>query len=243
MSQHNATIVVTQIAAEQQFTPLQLGVIISIMWIGVVVLILGLYYLNKKYPSKKGKLDPIYKGVFLVLLVVLTHLTFVAVGALPQDSIQNNLWAYGFALAAAIGFYAVTSYYSNRVIPSHKLWKDYVLPEIKRFWNAEPYIGKGYGMAMTFYQVIEGNKKQQVMQELGVEEDVEKVQVFMGKVYFANIFEYMAVANKKTGEILRLQERPPLSQKQDLTKRDFMSSEKKQLEEYDTKPQEEVSST
>lgn len=220
-----------------KLTSLQLGVIVAILWIGVVILIIGLYWLSKKYPTRKGKIDPVYKGIFLILIVMLAHITVIAVGALPQDSLENNLYLYGIAIVVAIIFYSIVSFYQKRVIPSYKLWKNYVLPEIKRFWNAEPYKGIGYGKAMTFYQVIEGTQKTKYLTEEQAQE-AEKVQVFMGKVFFATIFEYIAVANKKTGEILRLQEKPPLSQKQELTTREFISSQKQPLEEYGTKEEE-----
>ena len=225
-----------------ELTQLQLGIIVAIMWVGVIFLILGLYWINRKYPKRKEKLDPIYKGVILVLVIFLVHVTAVAIGVLEQDSIKENLHWYGIAIVVAIAFYAIVSYFSNRIIPSYKLWKYYVMPEINRFWNAKPYVGKGYSMAMSFYQVIEGNAQAKILRTQGLSDQIDKVQVFMGKVHFANVFEYLAIANKKTGEILRLQANPPLSQKQELTTRDFMSSYQYNFEDYGTQqePEKEI---
>lgn len=234
MTFHNVTGTV-QAQTATNLSQFQLGIVVSLLWIGVVILIIGVYWISKRYPKKKEKLDPIYKGVFLVLLIFLVHATAVAIGVLSQDTLKENLYLYAIAIVVAIIFYSLVGFFANRTIPSWKLWKNYVLPEIKRFWGAEPYKGKGYGMAMSFYQTIEGTNKSALLAREGIEIDAEKVQVFIGKVIFANIFEYLAVANKKTGEILRLQARPPLSQKQELTTRDFISSYQHPLEEFDTK--------
>ena len=63
-----------------------------------------------------------------------------------------------------------------------------------------------------------------------------------GISYEAPLRVKLKLENKKTGEILRLQANPPLSQKQELTTRDFMSSYQYNFEDYGTKqePEKEI---
>lgn len=210
----------------------QLGIIVAILWIGIVVLILGVFWIKRKYPQKAEKLDPVYKGVFIILIIFLVHVTAVAIGVLTMESIQNNLKYYGAAIIIAIVFYSLVGWFRRHTIPGWKLYKDYVLPEVKRFLQGEPYKGKGYSDPITYHRVLEVSKSK-YLKEQGVEG--EKVQVFLGRAYFGNVFKYIAVANKHTGEVVMLHKNPPLSIQQELLGKDFVSSFEKPLEEFDTK--------
>ncbi len=206
---------------DQGLTQFQLGLIVVGLFLAIVILIGIIFWVSRRYPKKKEKLDPVYKGVFLVLIIFLVHAAAVAIGVLTIDSIQDNLHWYGLAIVLAIIFYMAVGYFAKRTIPGWKLWKLYVLPEVNKFFKGSPYKGVGYADPVTYHRVLEVAKSR-FLREEGV--DAEKVQVFLGRAIFSNVFIYIAVANKHTGEVVMLHKNPPLSIQQELLGKDFVPS-------------------
>lgn len=195
------------------------------------------YWISRKYPNKKQKADPIYKAFFVWLLLLLGYGIVVLIGIRQQQDTKGDLKWLVIALIVLVLFYAVVSYFVARPIPSYKLWMQYVLPDVKRYWNAEPYVGQGYFNGMIFHKVVDINNNQKIKQyltELG--KPAEKVDVFYGQAYFGNIFNFLAVRNKYTGEDIMLT-RPPILTSvliQKFLGEELVSSFAPALNQYDT---------
>jgi hypothetical protein len=192
---------------EKEFTWVLVAAIAVICLTGVLV-----FWISRKYPSRRTKADPIFKAFFVWILLVLGYGLIVLLGLRTQEDARSDVKWLILALVVLVLFYAIVSYFSGKPIPSYRLWMEYVLVDVKRFWNAEPYAGEGYFPGMIFHKVIDIEKNVRVKQylaELGT--PAEKVDVFYGMAKFGNVFNFLAVRNKYTGEDVMMARPPTLT--------------------------------
>lgn len=194
-----------------QLTDTQFMLIVLAGLLIICIAGIGVYYISKKYPSKKGKLDPIFKAFYVWFLLVIGYVIIFLIGLRDRNEARGDLKWLIIALVVLVLFYAMVSLFVNRPIPSYKLWREYVLPDVKKFWNAEPYVGSAYVTGMLMHKVLEIGRVPEVektLLEMGSRPS-NKVDVFYGQAIFSNVFPFLAVRNKYTGEDIMLV-RPPV---------------------------------
>lgn len=191
---------------ETQFVLVVLGAMLII-----ALSAFGLFLVSRKYPPvKKGKADPLFKAFYIWIILLLGYGIIVLLGIRTQQDATRDIKWLILALLVLILFYGIVSYFTHRPIPSYKLWKEYVLPSVKRYWGAEPYAGSGYFTGMIFHKVIDLEKSPKVriyLEDIGKTAD--KLDIFYGQAFMGNIFPFLAGVNKYTGEDLILA-RPPI---------------------------------
>lgn len=193
--------------SDVQFTLVVLAGLLIVCIAGVVI-----YYISRKYPKKTTKLDPMFKAFYVWFLLLIGYVIIFLLGIRTQDDAKGDLKWLIIALVVLVLFYTIVSFYVNRTIPSYKLWKEYVLPDVKKFWNAEPYAGYGYISGMLMHKVIDVGSNKAVsayLQDANIKTN--KVEVFYGQAFFANMFPFLAVRDKYTGEDLMLVKPPVLT--------------------------------
>ena len=187
----------------------------SLVVLGAMLLIiigsLGIFWISRRYPpTRKTKADPLFKAFYVWIILLLGYGIIVLLGIRTQADAKSDVKWLIIALVVLIIFYGIVSYFVNRPIPSYKLWKQYVLPNAKKYWGAEPYAGAGYFSGMTFHKVIDLERNPSVkiyLQDSG--KVAEKIDVFYGQVFMGNVFPFLAGVNKYTGEDL-IMARPPI---------------------------------
>jgi len=236
--------------AEEIINPLT-GFEIGLLFIAVIfvlgIIALGFFYLSRKYPQQKQKLDPIYKGTFLVILIYLVFMITPAVfGFIEPETVKKNSWWFIVAAVLLIAWYGfVVPYFIRRPIPTIKLWERYVKPEISHLFQGEDYMGTAYRPPFLFSRVIP-SAYSLYLQKTGIE--VELVEVFLTQHVFGNkstgnIFSVLSIRDKFTGEGLERHLNPPLSIVNELLGREVTRSYKQQIEEYGTQEPEQKVTT
>ena len=187
---------------------------IIIILSAMLIIVLGsvfIFWISRRYPpSKKSKADPLFKAFYIWIILLLGYGIIVLLGIRNQEDAKSDVKWLIVALVVLLIFYAVVSYFTNRPISSYKLWKEYVLVNVKKYWGAEPYVGHGYFSGMIFHKVIDIERNPQVklyLQDMGKVAD--KIDVFYGQAKLGNIFPFLAGVNKYTGEDIILA-RPPI---------------------------------
>ena len=191
---------------EIQFVYVVLGAMLVIV-LGAVTI----FWVSRKYPpTKKSKADPLFKAFYVWIILLLGYGVIVLLGIRTQDDAKSDVKWLIIALVVLLIFYGIVSYFTNRPIPSYRLWKEYVLVNVKKYWGAEQYSGSGYFSGMIFHKVIDLERNSQVkmyLQDMGKVAD--KIDVFYGQAQLGNIFPFLAGVNKYTGEDIILA-RPPI---------------------------------
>ena len=196
-----------------------------------------MYYVSRKYPKRTEKRDPLQKAFTLWIMLLIGYGLIVIFGFRSQEEAKGDVKYLVIALFLLIAIYGIVSWLINKPIPSHKLYIKYVLPDVKRFWNAEPYAGQAYFNGMIFHKVIDVERSPRMKQyliEMG--KTAEKMDVFFGQAMFGNVFKYLAVRDKYTGEDVMMA-RPPILTESLLMKflgEDIVSSFSPTVNEYDT---------
>lgn len=218
----------------QGLTPFQWSIIILFL-IFILALLMGwIYYINRKHPQAKGKLDPLYKAVFIVAFIFILHLTAILFGVLEKESMKSSIWWYIGAAILLVGFYAIyVPYILKKPIPTKKLWKKYVLPDVRDLFQGEIYKGEAYVPPFLFSRVIP-SKYSQSLQQKGIHSDL--VEIFLIQVKFANIFFVLEIRDKFTGEGLEHLRDPPKSIVNELLGREVARSMEEPMQEYDSQP-------
>ena len=185
-----------------------------VVLIAMAIVIFGavfLFWISRKYPpTKKTKADPLFKAFYVWIILLLGYGIIVLLGIRTQSDARRDIKWLILALIVLMVFYGIVSFFTNRPIPSYKLWKEYVLPNVKKYWGAEPYVGAGYFSGMIFHKVIDLEKNSRVKLQLAdMGKVAEKIYVFYGQAYLGNIFPFLAGVNKYTGEDIILA-RPPI---------------------------------
>ena len=191
---------------DMQFSLIILGAMLIIALAGVM-----LYWISKKYPAtRKTKADPLFRAFYLWIVILLAYGVIVLLGIREhEDTVKDVKWLI-MVLFVLILFYGIVSYYVNKPIPSYRLWQEYVLPNVKKYWGAEPYVGAGYFTGMIFHKVIDIEKSPQIKLHLAdMGKVTDKLDVFYGQAFMGNVFPFLAGVNKYTGEDLILA-RPPI---------------------------------
>jgi len=192
-------------------TDTQFSLIILGAMLIIAVSALGLFWVSRRYPpTRKSKADPLFKAFYIWIVLLLGYGIIVLLGIRTQENAKADIKWLILSLFVLILFYALVSYFVNKPIPSYRLWKEYVLPNVKQYWGAEPYAGAGYFSGMIFHKVIELERSPMIklsLQEMGKTAD--KIDVFYGQAYMGNMFPFLAGVNKYTGEDLLLA-RPPI---------------------------------
>ena len=233
-----------------QITDLQYAWLILGAMLIVVLGALLIFWVSRKYPpASKSKADPFFKAFYVWILLLLGYGIIVLLGIRTQEDAKSDVKWLIVALISLLVFYAIVSYFTSRPIPSYRLWKEFVLVNVKKYWGAEPYVGAGYFSGMIFHKVIELERNPRVkmyLQDSGKVAD--KIDVFYGQATLGNIFPFLAGVNKYTGEDL-IMARPPILTTaliQTFLGEELVSSFTPELAKYDTqtepmaRPQKEV---
>mgnify|MGYP001566119487 CR=1 FL=1 len=191
---------------ESQFIWTVLGAM-SIIVVGTVLV----FWIMRRYPPvKKTKTVPLYWAFVIWIMLLLGYGIIVLLGIRTQEDAKADVKWLIISLFVLMIFFSIVSYFTNRPIPSYKLWKEYVLVNVKKYWGAEPYIGEGYFTGMIFHKVIDLEKSPQAKKYLAdMGKTSEKIDVFYGNAFFGNVFPFLAGVNKYTGEDL-IMARPPI---------------------------------
>lgn len=187
----------------------------SLIVLGAMLIIavgaFSIFWVSRKYPPlKKNKADPLFKAFYVWIVLLLGYGVIVLLGIREQTDAKSDVKWLIVALVVLILFYGLVSFFINRPIPSHRLWKEYVLVNVKRYWGAEPYVGAGYFTGMIFHKVIDLEKNASLKMNLAeMGKIAEKIDVFYGYAHMGNIFPFLAGVNKYTGEDI-IMARPPI---------------------------------
>lgn len=182
---------------------------------GMAVIVVGaitIFWVSRKYPpTRKTKAVPLYWAFVIWILLLLGYGLIFLFGWRSQADAKADVKWLVISLVVLIVFFAVASYFTARPIPSDRLWKEFVLPDVKRQWGGEPYVGAGYFSGLILSMVIEPRKHEFMRSMIGQQgmSVPEKVEVFYGNSFFGNVFPFMSVRNKYTGE-RNLLVRPPI---------------------------------
>jgi len=121
-----------------------------------LLFILGIIYINKKYPDKATKLDPLTKGI--IISACLFSLLAVAggVGIIEKELVQKSIPYFVLGGILLVIYFSIIQYYKNKPIPFHKRHQ-IALNDIKTYYNATPYIGKAHDISLRYHSVYEAS--------------------------------------------------------------------------------------
>lgn len=210
-------------------TPFQWSLLFLLLVLIIVIGLVMMFWISRKYPSKhKATLDPIFKAILIIVIMFLMHLTAVVFGVLERETLRKSVkWYIVAGIFLIIWYVFIVPYFLNRPIPTWKLYQRYVLPDIRRLYEAEPYIGDAYHSAFQLSRVIPSAYLKEY-QERGVNSLLE---VFLVGVKHANAFFVLMVRDKFTGESMENIKNPQLSKVNEYMGREVMSAYKEQLKE------------
>jgi len=219
-----------------------------IVWLILLTLIIGgifLFYISRKYRKEKTRSNPILQAAVIFFVLMMIYLAFAAFGFRTQEEVNSDIKYLLLIGLLLVVWFTYASYRSKKTIPPLRMWNNYVLPAVKQYWNAEPYKGSAYVRAWLFHKTIQlGGKSESEQNMTGFlgekTEGIELVDVFLGQAKFANVFKFLMVMNKYTGEEITSIPEPTLTLDivKDLLGKEAVSSLKQPLEEY-AKPHEE----
>lgn len=218
MKEYSMAINDTSIVVQGELTQFQFALILWLVFVVVVIGVIIYFYIARKYPKKEKATNPIFQAVAIWGILFLFYLLFAALGFRTQEEARNDVKWWLLLGIVLILFFTIQAYFYKKPIPSYKLWQHYVLPLVKQYWNAEPYKGKAYCRGMLFHRTIKLGESNELKGYLGKKsEGIDKVDVFLGQAKFANIFMFLMVMNKYTGEDLEAIAQPMLTM--DIVKR------------------------
>lgn len=180
----------------------------------MLIVVLGaitVFWISRKYPpTRKTKAVPLYWAFVIWIMLLLGYGLIFLFGWRGQTEAKSDVKWLIIALIVLILFFAITSFFTNRPIPSFRLWREYVLVNVKKYWGAEPYVGSGYFTGMIFHKVIDLERSPTVKMYLAdMGKVADKIDVFYGQAQLGNVFPFLAGVNKFTGEDL-IMARPPI---------------------------------
>lgn len=229
---------IVQEAIKQGLTSFELGLLFTLVLLILVTAAVFLFWIIRTHPQQKAKLDPIYKGTFLsILLYIVFVITPFIFGIIEKETAKKaSFWFIGVTIALVAFYGFIVPFFLNKPIPTIKLWEQYVLPEVRALFGGENYHGDAYRPPFLFSRVIPSTYST-YLQESGIKATL--VEVFLtqhvyGNRNTGNIFSVLSIRDKMTGEGLERHMNPPLSIVNELLGREVTRSYKQQLEEYDT---------
>ena len=224
--------------SEHPMSQFQLGLLFVSVLITVMIFGLFIFYISRKYPRERAKLDPIYKGTFISILLYIAFVITPAVFGFiePETAKKATLWFIGITIALVAFYGFILPYFLRRPISTEKLFSRYVMPQIRELFGGENYQGIAYRPALVVTEVMPSTNNP-YLRNIGSTASL--MQVFLTQHIFGNrktgnIFSILSVRDKFTGEDLKLHLNPPLSVINDLLGREISRSYKQQLEEYET---------
>src|SRR3990167_6298929 len=151
-----------------ELTTFQLSLIALLFVLIVCSFILLMFWISRAYPKEQKKLDPRYRSGFLVVILFIAWTIPAIFGIMEQETYMKSLKWWAVLFVAAILFYAIVSYWANKSIPSWNLWTEYVLPDVRRFMDADPYIGVAYYPPFLFHMVVNSSSSGKMdLQQIG----------------------------------------------------------------------------
>jgi hypothetical protein len=184
-------------------------VIVAIV-IVIAIAAIVLFWISRKYPKQREKPDPLFKAARLWIVILFAYFLLLLFEIRNREEARKDAKWLVIIFLVLVFWYAVVSTLRNRPIPSFRLWTEFVLPNVKKYWYAEPYAGKGHFTGMIFHKSIDVEKNPEVKKYLAdLGKPIDRVDVFYGQAYFTSPFHFLAVVNKFTREDVMMA-RPPI---------------------------------
>lgn len=219
----------------ENLTDFQLGILLVGVLFVICLTILGLFLVSRRYPKETTKLDPIYKGVFIILLIFLVHVTVVIFTDITTESLTKAVKWYVIATILLVAFYGfVLPYILRKPKSTIKLLNEYVIPDARKLYGGDVYKGVAAVPLFLFSRVVP-SAYSKYLQELGQAPSL--VEVFLIRMVYGGkgtMFDVLEIRDKFTGEGLEHHKNPPLSILNDLLGREVARSYEKPSEEYET---------
>lgn len=121
-----------------------------------LLFILGLIYLNKKYPEKTTKLDPLIKGLVIGACLFSLLAVSAGVGIIEKEIVEKSLPYIIIITALFIAYFVIKDHYKNKPIKFERRYQ-IVMDNIKQFYRGSTYVGKAYDITLRYHSVYEGN--------------------------------------------------------------------------------------
>ena len=222
----------------RQLTGFEMGLLFIVILFVLGIVALGFFWLSRKYPKHQQKLDPIYKGTFLVMAIYLVFMITPAVfGFIEPETVKKNSFWFIIAAVLLIAWYGfVVPYLLRKPIPTIKLWGRYVLPEVRHLFGGENYQGDAYRPPFIASEVMP-SMNSPYLKNIGSQSSLMEVfltQHVYGNRATGNTFAVLSIRDKFTGEGLKRHLNPPLNVVTELLGREVARSYEHPIEEYDT---------
>lgn len=228
-------------AIAKSLTQFELGLLFAAALLIAVTAAVIIFWIIRTHPQKRAKLDPIYKGTFISIMLYLAFVITPAVfGFIEPETARKATWYFVAITILLVAFYGfVVPFFLNKPIPTIKLWEQYVLPEVRHLFGGENYQGDAYRHPFLFSRVIP-SAYSAYLEGRGIKSTL--VEIFLtqhvyGNKSTGNIFQVLSIRDKLTGEGLERHINPPLSIVNELLGREVARSYNQPLEEYDTEPE------
>src|SRR3990167_6911512 len=191
-------------------TQFQWALIFIALILGIGIVIVILFWIARKYPSKDtGRTDPFIKTIIIVGLLLIIHVGLIAFGILEQQSLEENIKYYLWLGIILLLWYAViVPFFLKQPIPTYKLFKRYVMPDIRQLYGGTIYTGQAY-LDNFIWSMVVPSEHSTYMQEQGIFNEM--VECFLIQVKSTNPFFVFAIRDKFSGEGLRMHKNPPVS--------------------------------
>ena len=75
-----------------------------------------IFYISKKYPGQKTKLDPMFKAFYVWFLLLIGYVVIFLLGIRNRDEAKGDIKWLIIALVVLVLFYTIVSFYINRTI-------------------------------------------------------------------------------------------------------------------------------
>jgi len=201
------------------------------------IIIVGLYYINKKYPEKERKLDPILKSVLIVGGFLSIFIIAVATGVIEKEWLQQNLKWFIIALILLIAFYTYVAYRLRRPIPFNKRFR-IALSDADEYYKGKPVLDMAHFPTILYHNVFEGKLPEKTGRELQIELMTGTVDVFLLELKSNVVFSLLIVLNVFTGENIKMVYNPSYSLQEELLGKEAVSVYKEFKEEFEEKEEE-----
>lgn len=215
-----------------------LTIILFTFPLALAIIILGLYYISRKYPEKRYKTDPLLKSVAIVGIFLVIFIVAVGIGVIDKEWLQGHLWLFAVALIMLIAAYTWIAYKIKRHIPFEKRYK-IALDDANTYYQARPYVGMGYFPTIGYHNVFEGGLPSKLSKELVVEPLTATVDVFLLTLKSHVIFRLLIVLNTLTGDNIKMVYEPSYALQEELLGKQAVSLYKEFKAEFEGKEEEE----
>lgn len=195
-----------------------------------VLLVLGIIYLNKKYPDPKKKTDPIFKSFIIVGTILSLFVLIELLGGLERGWVQKHLIFFIIALILLFAFYTFVAYYGKRAWPFEKLYNK-ALKDIRIYYNARPYKGMAYFPGLLFHTTVESRE---TLATFGVPEKLTSaVDAMWIRVKGSIITTVLIILNIYNGHNVKMVLAPPISMIQKIMSQEPINVYEAALKEFE----------